>query len=108
MKKLILTLAMAMTFAVVAVAQSFSQGTILKWDVEAYGKQKQETRNAAVYYVQIADQVYRATQGNTKPGTLASAVGKQVLCRVKKESLYITDEKGKVLKFSIIGVSKAP
>jgi hypothetical protein len=108
MKKLMLALVMGMTFAVAAIAQSSDQGTILKWDVEAYGKQKQETRNAAVYYVQIGDQVYRATQGNTKPGPLASTVGKVLQCRVKKDSLYITDEKGKQLKYSIIGVSKAP
>src|SRR5277367_399820 len=107
MKKLMFTLAMAITIAVAAVAQSPEQGTILKWDVESYGKQKQETRNAAVYYVQIGDQVYRATQGNTKPGSLSSAVGKQLPCRVKKDNLYITDEKGHQQKYSIIGVSKA-
>jgi len=107
MNKLILTLAMGMTFAVSSVAQSSGEGTILKWDLEAYGKQKQQTQNAAVYYVQIGDQVFRATQGNTKPGSLASTVGKQLQCRVKKDNLYITDEKGKQLKYSIIGVSKA-
>jgi len=107
MNKLILTLAIGMIFAVGAVAQSSDQGTILKWDLEAYAKQKQQTQNAAVYYVQIGDQIYRATQGNTKPGSLASTVGKQVPCRVKKDNLYITDEKGKQLKYSIIGVSKA-
>ena len=107
MNKLILTLAMGMTFVVSSVAQSSGEGTILKWDLEAYGKQKQQTQNAAVYYVQIGDQVFRATQGNTKPGSLASTVGKQVLCRVKKDTLYITNENGKQLKYSIIGVSKA-
>jgi|SRR5277367_910197 len=107
MNKLIFSLAMAMTFAVSAVAQSSDLGTILRWDLEAYAKQKQQTQNAAVYYVQIGDQVYRATQGNTKPGSLASTVGKQLQCRVKKDNLYITNENGKQLKYSIIGVSKA-
>jgi hypothetical protein len=108
MKKTFLLFASVILFVFPAVAQqAYEQGTILKWDVEAYGKQKQQTQNAAVYYVQIRENVYRVTQGKTKPGPEASSVGKQIQCRVKKDNLYIIDEKGKELKYSVIGISKA-
>jgi hypothetical protein len=108
MKKVLLLLAGVAVFASPAVSQqAYEQGTILKWGVEAYGKNKQQTQNAAVYYVQIRENVYRITQGKTKPGPEASSVGKEVQCRVKKESLYMIDAKGKESKYSVIGISTA-
>jgi hypothetical protein len=93
-------------FAEAAAAQT-QQGTILKWDVEAYGKHRDITQNAAVYYVQIGDNVYQLTQGSTKPGANASNVGKAVQCRVEKNRLVIIDDKGKQQKYNIIGVTHA-
>jgi hypothetical protein len=107
MKKILLLLPVMALFVSGALCQqAYEQGTILKWDVEAYGKQKKETQNAAVYYVQIRENVYRVTQGKTKPGSEATNVGNAVQCRIKKESLYMIDAKGKESKYSIIGVSK--
>jgi hypothetical protein len=108
MKKLFLLFATGTVFVFPVIAQqAYEQGTILKWDIEAYGKQKQQTQNAVVYYVQIRENVYRVTQGKTKPGSEASSVGKEIQCRVKKENLYLIDPKGKESKYSVIGISKA-
>ena len=53
----------AILFAVAVLAQSYQQGKVVKWDVEAYGKNGGVTRNAAVYYVQIGGTVYQITRG---------------------------------------------
>jgi hypothetical protein len=88
------------------LAQSNQQGKILKWDIEAYGKHGNVTRNAAVYYIHIGNTVYQATRGTTKSdANLAS--GKQVQCRIEKDQMFIPDEKGKEVKYSIIGASEA-
>src|SRR5216684_1567162 len=89
-------------FAFVAVAQSYQQARIVKWDVAAYGKQGNVTRNAAVYYIQIDNTVYQVTRGTTKSEPNLS-VGKQVQCRIEKDHMFIPDEKGKEVKYSIIG-----
>jgi hypothetical protein len=108
MKKSFLLFATLISLTLPSIAQQvYRQGTILKWDLEAYGKQKQLTQNAAVYYVQFENNVYQVTDGKTKPGPNASSVGKDVQCRIKKEHMYIVDAKGKELKYTIIGVSKA-
>jgi hypothetical protein len=99
---------MSLIFVFTALAQQgYDQGTILKWDVEVYGKNKEASQNAAVYYVQVGTNVYRVTDGKTKPGPNAANVGKPLQCRVKKDHMFIVDEKGKELKYSIIGVSAA-
>lgn len=89
-------------FAFVAAAQSYQKARILKWDVEAYGKHGNVTRNAAVYYIQIDNTVYQVTRGTTKSEPNLS-VGKQVQCRIEKDHMFIPDEKGKEAKYSIIG-----
>jgi hypothetical protein len=92
--------------AVTAFAQSSQQAKILKWDIEPYGRHGNVTRNAAVYYIQIGNTVYQATRGTTKPEPNLS-IGKQVQCRIEKDHLFIPDEKGKEVKYSIIGASEA-
>jgi hypothetical protein len=102
-----LFLSVAMIVFAAGVAAQTQQGTILKWDVEAYGKRRDITQNAAVYYVQIGDNVYQVTQGSTKPGANASNVGKTVQCRVEKNRLVIIDDRGKEQRYNIIGVTQA-
>jgi hypothetical protein len=101
------TLIFAIVLCAIAVfAQSYQQGKILKWDIEPYGKHGNVTRNAAVYYIQIGTTVHQVTRGTTKPETnLAS--GKQVQCRIEKDHMFIPDEKGKEVEYSIIGASEA-
>jgi len=100
-RKIALILAIVL-YSFAAQAQSYQQAKILKWDVEAYGKHGNVTRNAAVYYVQIDNTVYQITRGTTKPETDLS-IGKQVQCRIEKDHMFIPDEKGKEVKYSIIG-----
>jgi hypothetical protein len=87
-------------------AQSYQQGRILRWDTEAYGKHKTVSRNAAVYYVQVGKIVYQITCGTTKPEANLTS-GQDVQCRIEKDQMFIPGEKGKDVKFSIIGSSEA-
>lgn len=96
----------AVFFAATLFAQSYQPAKILKWDVEAYGKHGNVTRNAAVYYIQVGDTVYQITRGTTKPEPNLP-VGKTVQCRMEKDHAFIPDEKGKEAKFSIIGAAPA-
>jgi hypothetical protein len=49
MKKSVLWLVAALSFGCAGAAQQvYDQGTILKWDVEANGKNKEASQNAAV------------------------------------------------------------
>jgi hypothetical protein len=94
-----------MLFAVSVLAQSYQQGKVLKWDVEPYGKHGNVTRNASVYYIQIGNTVYQVTRGTTKQeANLAS--GKQVQCRIEKDHMFIPNEDGKEVKYSVIGASE--
>jgi len=104
MKKAALLFA-AMLCVVAAFAQSYQQGKVLKWDTEPYGKHGNVIRNAAVYYIQIEKTVYQVTRGTTKPDALAA--GLQVQCRIDKDHMFISGEKSKELKYSIIGASEA-
>jgi hypothetical protein len=72
-----------------------------------YGKRRDITQNAAVFYIQIGDNVYQVTQGSTKPGVNASNVSKTVQCSVEKSNLVIIDDKGKEQKYTVIGVTQA-
>jgi cytochrome c553 len=86
-------------------AQSYQQGTIVKWDTETYGTTKFHPLNAVVYYVQVADTVYVVTRKNKKPESdLAS--GQEIQCRIDKDQMFVVDAQGKEVKFSI--VKKAP
>ena len=100
-------LLLAVLFCVIAVSaqltQSYVTGKVLKWDVEAYAKH----RNAAVYYLQIGKTVYRITRGTTKPETNLAA-DQNVQCRIDNDRLFVPGEKGKEVKYSIIGASEAP
>jgi hypothetical protein len=101
------TLIFAMALCAVAVyAQSFQQAKTLKWDIEVYGKHGNVSRNAAVYYIQIGNTVYQVTRGTTKRESNLS-VGRMVQCRIEKDHMFIPDEKGKEVKYSVIGASEA-
>jgi hypothetical protein len=94
-------------FCVIAVSaqstQSYVSGKILKWDVEANGKHGK----AAVYYLQVGKTVYRITRGTTKP-EVNLAADQNVQCRIDNDRLFVAGEKGKEVKYSIIGATEAP
>ena len=87
-------------------AQSSQTGKILKWDTETYGRHGNVTRNAAVYYIQIADTIYQVTRGTTKPEPSLTS-GQQVQCRIEKDHMFVSTGHDKELKFSIIGSAVA-
>jgi hypothetical protein len=97
---------LAMALCATAVFAQSQQAKVLRWDVEPYGKHGNVTRNAAVYYLQVGTTVYQVTRGTTRPET-DLVVGKLVQCRIEKDKMFIPDEKGKDVKYTIIGASEA-
>lgn len=91
-----------LTACVQSRAQSSQTGRIVKWDTEASGRHGNITRNAAVYYIQIADTIYQVTRGTTKPEA-GLASGQHVQCRIEKDHMFVSSGQSKELKFSIIG-----
>jgi hypothetical protein len=59
-------------------------------------------RNGVVYYVQIDKTIYQITRSLTKPETFLVA-GKKVQCRIEKDKMYLPDEKGKDVRYKILG-----
>ena len=109
MKKMVLLLSAILVASALpsfASAQSYEQGRILKWNTEAYGKHGNVTRNAAIYYVRLGKTVYRITRGTTKPDPNLQ-VGQLVQCRVEKDHMFLRGEKGKEVRYSIVGATES-
>ncbi len=102
MRYLLLLSALFLGYCISGGAQSYQQGKVLKWDIEAYARHGNVTRNAAVYDIQIDKTVYRVTRGTTKPEANL-ARGQEVQCRIEKDHMFMPGDKGKEVKFSIIG-----
>jgi hypothetical protein len=94
MNNLLRFAAVAMLLAAPIHAQTTQAGKILKWDTEAYGKHGNVTRNAAVYYIQIADTIYQVTRGTTKPEPSLGS-GQQVQCRIEKHQCSFLSDRAK-------------
>lgn len=105
--KVFLTITLVLSLGATAYSQSSQDGTILKWDTEAYAKHGNVTRNAVVYYIQIANTIYQVTRGTTKPESYLAS-GMKIRCRIEKNQMYIAAGQEKEGKFSIIGSSVAP
>jgi hypothetical protein len=78
----------------VTLAQSYKTGKILNCDTNI-------KRNATVCYIQIENTTYQVTRGTGKPFTNLSS-GQQVNFRIEKGHMFIRDETGKEVKYSII------
>jgi hypothetical protein len=106
MKRTVVLLVLFFAFCTPSYTQSYQQGKILKWATEAYGRHGNVTRNAAIYYIQIGNIVYQVTRGTTRPeADLVS--GQKVQCRIEKDHMFMPGEKGKEVKFDVIGTSEA-
>jgi hypothetical protein len=93
--------------AAAALAQSYQQGKILKWAIEPRTHIEGTTYNQLIYYIQIDNTVYQITRkGPTLHGLKPDAnlsSGKAVQCRIDKDQMLIPNEKGKQVKYLIIG-----
>ena len=105
--KIFLAIALGLSLCAAAYSQSSQEGTILKWHTEAYAKHGNVSRNAAVYYIQIANTIYQITRGTTRPESYLAS-GMKVRCRIEKSQMYIAAGQEKETKFSIIGSAVAP
>jgi hypothetical protein len=56
--------------------------------------------------VQRVDRLVQPRGGTTK-SEAHLAIGKQVQCCMEKDHMFIPDEKGKEVKYSIVGASEA-
>jgi len=88
-------------------AQSYQQGTIVKWDTETDGSIKFHPLNAVFYYVQVADTVYLVTRQNEKPES-GLASGQEIQCRIEKDQMFLVNAQGKEVKFSIVKRTPIP
>jgi hypothetical protein len=86
--------------------QAYQTGKILKWDTEPYSQSAHIVRNGVVYYIQVGTTIYQVTRRTTKPDTNLVA-GQQLKCRVDKDSMLIPDDRGKEVKYKILGASTA-
>ncbi len=107
MKRRVNALFAVLMCAAAAFAQSYQQGKILKWAIEPRNHIEGTTYNQLVYYIQIDNTVYQVTRkGPTlhafKPDPNLSS-GKLVQCRINKDQMFIPGEKGKEVKYAIIG-----
>jgi hypothetical protein len=79
--------------AAVTLAQSFQTGKLLHCDTDI-------KRNATVCSIHIENTIYHITRGTGKPFTNLSS-GQQVSFRIEKGHMFIRDETGKEVKYSI-------
>jgi hypothetical protein len=86
--------------------QTYQTGKIIKWDTEPYSQSAHIVRNGVVYYIQVGTTIYQVTRHTTKPDTNLVA-GHQLKCRVDKDSMFIPDDRGKEVKYRILGASSA-
>ena len=88
-------------------AQSYQQGTIVKWDTETYANTKFRPLKAAVYYVQVADTVYVVTREKKKPESDLES-GEEIQCRIEKDQMFVVNAQEKEVKFSIVMKTPIP
>jgi len=92
-----LLLAVALLFATPLLADT---GTVVKWKSESYSQSAHIIRNQIVYTIKIGDIVYQVTRHNDK---VEFTNGQTVECRPDKNRMFITNDKGKEVKFEIVG-----
>ena len=91
----------AICLAAVALAQSYETGTVVKWEKEAYAITAfHPAGNHIVYSIKVGAVTYKVARRTAK---LEMAMGRQIQCRVEKNSMLVRDEKGKETKYEIVG-----
>ncbi len=107
MKRRVSLLFAVLMCAAAVFAQSYQQGKILKWAIEPREHIEGTTYNQLVYYIQVGNTVYKVTRKGLAPHGLKPdanlSSGKVVQCRINKDQMFIPGEKGKEVKYAIIG-----
>jgi hypothetical protein len=83
-----------------ALAQTYEAGSVLKWEKKSYSQSAHIIRNQTVYTVRAGDVTYQIARRSDK---VEMAVGQQLKCRVEKNHLFVLNEKGKEMKYDIVG-----
>jgi hypothetical protein len=105
--RVVLCLLAALSLTVTTHPQQANQaGKILKWDTEPYSQSAHIVRNGVIYYIQIGKTIYKVTRRTTRPDTNL-VTGQLVRCRVDKDSMFISGDRGKDQKYKILGAAAA-
>jgi len=94
-------LIVVLLFTTATFAQSWKTGTIVKWEVKAYSQSAHITRNRVVYSVKIDKTVYQITRNRDKDEI---ATGQQVECRLEKTHFFVRDDRGREIKYEVVGI----
>jgi hypothetical protein len=91
----------AICFVAVALAQSYDSGTVVKWEKQAYAiTALHPSGNHIVYSIKVGAVTYKVARRTAK---VEMAMGQQIQCRVEKNSMIVRDEKGKEMKYEVVG-----
>lgn len=102
MKLLERTLCIAICLVAAALAQSpYESGTVVKWEKQAYAMTAvHPAGNHIVYSIKVGAVTYKVARRSAK---VEMAMGQQIQCRVEKNSMAVRDEKGKEIKYEVVG-----
>jgi hypothetical protein len=84
-------------------AQDYETGTVLKSEMRPYSPSADVTGNQVVYFIQAGSAVYQIANHSTKTEMNA---GQRIQYRVGKNHFYVFNEKGKEIKYEIVGKNK--
>ena len=100
---------MTLVLAAMAAADSYKQGTIVKWENGTYAQnsKKKPMKNWIIYQLQTDNGVYSiARQKETKPQMQA---GETVQYELKKDNkVTVVNAKGKKNDYQVVGQSTTP
>jgi hypothetical protein len=97
MKYIIAVAALTLLLATGAKADT---GNVLKWESKPCSQSAEITRNHIVYTVKVGGVTYQFARRSTK---VEFTVGQVIECRADKNHLFVTNEKGKEVKYDIVG-----
>jgi len=87
-----------------AWAQTYEVGSVLKWDSEPYSQSAHIIRNHIVYEVQVGNSTLKIARRSERTEL---AVGQQIKCRKDDGHVYVLNEKGRDMRFDIVGSEPA-
>lgn len=93
-------IAIAALTLLLATGVKADTGTVMKWENKTYSQSAEITRNHIVYTVKVGDVTYQIARRSDK---VEFTKGQTVECRLEKNHMFVTNEKGKGEKFDIVG-----
>jgi hypothetical protein len=89
----------------IASAQPDQACKILSWQSQPYSQSAHIIRNHVVYSVQIDNLIYKIARRSDKT---EMSIGQQVQCRLENGKMLVLNEKGKEIKYDLVGSESMP